>query len=288
MAHASLTPAHLKGASQNEAVANCFRVANQALRWGFDPFAIMDETYVVHGRLGYQGKLVAAVVNARAGLKDRLRYEHTGTGADRTVTVSGQFKDENEPRTITLSIKQALTDNKMWKTDPDQKLVYSGVTKWARRHCPEIMLGVLTDDDVDAIAQRAQETDTRPLGGIDFRRKRELEPETSVEPQGPGEVSQADTVNAAVRDGIKKEQSAEPSAPASGASYPLEFWAQSVVMEIDSKIDRATSGGDLIGVGAQLDQHQEHLGPHYDRLMGKLQAVMAEYDKRPAATGKKK
>lgn len=152
MALATLTPKHLKGATLDETLANCFRVVNQAMRWGFDPFAVVDETYVVHGRLGYQGKLVAAVINARAGLKKRLSPTYTGEGTGRTVTISGHFDGEDEPRTVTLSVAQAKTDNQLWQKDPDQKLFYSGVIKWARRHCPELILGVMTDEDLDRMA----------------------------------------------------------------------------------------------------------------------------------------
>jgi hypothetical protein len=54
-----------------------------------------------------------------------------------------------------LSVGQAKTSNKMWTSDPDQKLVYSGATKWARRHCPEIMLGVLTDQDLEVMRENS-------------------------------------------------------------------------------------------------------------------------------------
>ncbi len=164
MAAASLLPDHLrmtgpknhkKLLSPDQVNANCFRVVNQSLRWRMDPFAVVDCTYVVANKLGYEGKLIAAVVNARAGLIGRLSYTFTGSGDERTVTVSGQFRGESEARTIDLSVKQAKTDNQMWRTDPDQKLVYSGATKWARRYCPEIVLGVLTDDDLEHIEATA-------------------------------------------------------------------------------------------------------------------------------------
>jgi len=152
MAHSSITPKHLRGGSVKETIANCFRVANQAIRWGMDPFSIQDETYLVGGRLGYSGKLVAAVINARAGLAERLKYEYSGSGDGRTVLVSGQLQGEATPRTITLSVKDVKTDNFMWQKHPDQKLAYNGAVHWARRHCPEIMLGVLTEDDLDLMA----------------------------------------------------------------------------------------------------------------------------------------
>jgi hypothetical protein len=161
MARASLIPDHLCRDKRGEftfeqIVGNCLLIVNQAVRWAMDPFAVAPETYVVRGRLGFQGKLVAAVVNSRAGIKGRLSYNFEGQGDGRTVTVTGKFEDEDKPRAVTLSVGQAKTDNTMWTTDPDQKLVYSGSTKWARRHCPEIMLGVLTDDDLERMTINAQ------------------------------------------------------------------------------------------------------------------------------------
>lgn len=167
MALASLIPDHLKGKGRehdahNVTVANCFMVINQAQRWNVDPFSIAPETYVVAGKLGYQGKLIAAIVNSRAGLKRNLDYTFEGSGDERTVTVIGEFEREDKARTITLQVKDAKTDNKMWVKDPDQKLVYSGSTKWARRYCPEVLLGVLTDDDLDLMRTERELKDVTP------------------------------------------------------------------------------------------------------------------------------
>lgn len=163
MASSSLLPLHLsekKGTPYPfETVrANCFRIVNQALRWGIDPFAMVDETYVVSGKLGYQGKLVAAIVNTRANLKSRLSYKFEGVGDNRIVTVIGTFDGEDETRESTLRLGDAKTDNGMWRKDPDQKLIYSAVVKWARRYCPEVILGVLTDDDIDRMQAQTPPT----------------------------------------------------------------------------------------------------------------------------------
>jgi hypothetical protein len=157
MSRASLIPQHLKGGTKEETAANCFLVVNQALRWHMDPFLIAPETYAIQGKLGYQGKLVAAVINTRAGLAEKLRYDFSGEkGTDSfTVTVSGRFEGEAEPRTVSVSVGQAKTQNQMWTKDPEQKLVYTGSIRWARRHKPEIIMGVVTDEDLDAIKEQA-------------------------------------------------------------------------------------------------------------------------------------
>lgn len=156
MSSASLIPDHIwrtkEGNLPPEVVkANCFLIVNQALRWGIDPFAAAPETYVVGGKLGFQGKLVAAIINYRAPIESNLDYSFEGKGDALTITVSATIKGESKPRTVTLSVAQGKTSNQMWTKDPEQKLVYSGATKWARRHCPEVILGVLTDDDIDRI-----------------------------------------------------------------------------------------------------------------------------------------
>ena len=184
MAGASLIPDHFRKDKQGEleperVLSNCFLVVNQAVRWGMDPFAVAPETYSVGGKLAFQGKLVAAVVNARAGLKKRLEYTFSGAGENRMVTVSGTFQDELEPRTVTLCLKDAHTQNDMWRKDPDQKLIYSASVKWARRHCPEIVLGVSTEDDPERMPEGAA-AQPKPVFG------RKVAPE--VLPK-PGETS---------------------------------------------------------------------------------------------------
>lgn len=157
MGRASLIPKHLKGGTKEETAANCFLVVNQALRWHMDPFSIAPETYEVQGKLGYQGKLIAAVINTRAGLAEKLKYVFTGKKGtdDFTVTVSGRFEGEAEPRLVDVSVGQAKTQNQMWTKDPEQKLVYTGSIRWARRHAPEVIMGVMTDDDLDVIREQA-------------------------------------------------------------------------------------------------------------------------------------
>ena len=159
MASANLIPKHLREDKNGEfhpdtIRANCFIIVNQAIRWGFDPFSLLKECYVVGGVLGWQGKLVCAVINARAGLKQNLDFTFTGKKGtpEYEVTVHGTFKGEDKERIVTLTVAEAKTANDIWVRDPEQKLCYSGAIKWSRRHAPEIVLGVLTEDDVDKIA----------------------------------------------------------------------------------------------------------------------------------------
>jgi len=152
MAASQFLPPHLKSkASQAETIANCYQVIVQAQRWEMDPYQVAGHTFAVGGRLGYDGQLIASVVHARSNLDGRLRCTYDGTGDSRRITITGRFRDEDEPRTIEMTVGQgkAATQqvHRMWTSDPDQKLWYSGVLKWARRHCPEVVLGVRAEDE---------------------------------------------------------------------------------------------------------------------------------------------
>jgi hypothetical protein len=157
MASATLIPEHLRQTRKGEPFTpeqvkcNCFRLINQALRWGVDPWSIIDDSFVTGGKLGYQGKVIAALVNTKAPIKQRLKDSYSGTKGsdDFTITVSGTFIGEEEPREVTLSVGEAKTENQMWRSDPSQKLWYSAVVRWARKYCPELVVGVFTEDDAE-------------------------------------------------------------------------------------------------------------------------------------------
>jgi len=144
MASAKLVPAALQ-----KSPADCLMVIQQAVRWQMDPFAVAQECSVIQGKLMHSGKLVAAVVNARGNLTQRLSFDYHGEGESRSITVSGQLQGEAEPRTVIVWLRDAKTGNRVWTTQPDQQLMYHGCRVWARRHTPELMLGVWSPEEFD-------------------------------------------------------------------------------------------------------------------------------------------
>src|SRR6059058_4980863 len=117
-------------------------VMEQSMRWNMSPFAVAMETSFIQGKPMFSGKIVGAAVQSSGALAGRLSYEYSGAGDDRTVIVSGTLRGESEPRTVTVRVRDAKTSNKVWQTQTDQQLAYHGNRVWARRHAPEVMLGV--------------------------------------------------------------------------------------------------------------------------------------------------
>ena len=141
----------------DQIMANCFMVVNQAVRWNMDPFAVAQCASVIHGKLMWEGKLVAAVIDAKLGI--RLKYTFVNDEPNRNpedqrlgVVVSGQFNDEDEPRTIEGTVQRWHKGAKSpWANPADWKrqLRYMGAREWARAHAPAIMLGVIAEDEAE-------------------------------------------------------------------------------------------------------------------------------------------
>ena len=139
-------PKHLRGNA-----GACMAVALQALQWEMNPFAVASKSYSVNGIIAYEAQLIAAVVNTRSGIKGRLRYDFIGEGKELSCKVTG-ILDDTECTYETPPVEAIQPKNSpLWKTDPRQQLGYYAARSWARRHCPEVLLGIYDRDEAVGI-----------------------------------------------------------------------------------------------------------------------------------------
>lgn len=168
-----MVPAHYRGKPEA-----CMATVMQAARWGMDPFAVAQKTHIVSGTLGYEAQLVNAVITTMAPTKDRIHYEWFGPWEnvigrfqERTsskgnkyiapawsladeqgvgVKVWATLKGEEQPRVLELLLSQAQVRNStLWASDPRQQLAYLAVKRWSRLYCPDVILGVYSDDELE-------------------------------------------------------------------------------------------------------------------------------------------
>lgn len=204
MSECAYVPADLlKGNTDNAKIANCFLVVNQAVRWGMDPFALAQTAYFVQGKLGFEGKTIAAAINSDHRLKGRLNYEFSGKGDIMMITVSGTFRDTGETKTITGSVSMWKTSQGLWAKDPEQALVYRGSRQWARRWMPDRLLGIYSSDELDEISARDVPTGQRAARMKDVTPARQqplLDIPDDVDPPAPAEASQDEATDETLAD----------------------------------------------------------------------------------------
>lgn len=139
-------PKHLRGVP-----GACLGVVVQAIEWRMSPFAVANKSYSVNDRLAYEAQLVHAVVLQRAPIKGRIKVEYSGTGDSRVCRVWAELRDGGEVVDYVSPAFGRITpkNSPLWKTDPDQQHFYFSVRALARRHFPDVVLGVYAVDEID-------------------------------------------------------------------------------------------------------------------------------------------
>ena len=155
----SLTVKDKKPLEFDAVLGNCFLVVNQAARWNADPFAVAQCVSVVRGKICYEGKLIAAIIAAKLGV--RLSYVWNDLPGDNLgIIVSGTIPGETDSRSIAGTVGQWKTtgDNSPWPKNPRNMLAYRGAREWGRLHASDIMLGVYSPDELEDLTDNMRAT----------------------------------------------------------------------------------------------------------------------------------
>jgi len=136
---------------------SCMEIVDRAMAWNMSAFAVAHCSFEVKGRIGYEGKLIAAACESTAALTaDGFDFEYSGEGRNRKITVTATVRGQSKPRTVELDFENAHTVdkqgnvNKQWVKDVDQMLCYAGVRKWVRRWRPGVLLGVYSREELQS------------------------------------------------------------------------------------------------------------------------------------------
>ena len=162
LASSNLVPVHFQ-----KSVANCVIALNLADRLMVDPFMLMQNMYVVHGRPGIEGKLAIALIEG-SGRFSPLKFEFAGEGktekgiaragsctAYATELASGEII-KGPPVTWEMAVAEGWTKPKgtetsKWQTLPDLMYRYRSAMFFARVNCPGALLGLRTIDELEEI-----------------------------------------------------------------------------------------------------------------------------------------
>lgn len=206
---AGFIPKHLIGRPEA-----CFAVVNRSLVWNLDPYAVAACTYQTpNGSIGYEGKLVAAVLEASGRIAGGIEHEHFGdwsrvTGRFRKnkspkgfeyavpdwkpedeiglgVEISAQLRGEAKPRRYRMLLVQAYPRNStLWALDPMTQLVYLATRRFANLRVPNLFMGLPFDrEDLDETGpDNARDvTPARPTRA-DFESEGGAPPKAKAEP----------------------------------------------------------------------------------------------------------
>lgn len=181
---------------------DCLIAIDTAMRLNVAPLMLLQNSYIVHGRPGMEAKLVIALVNNSGGFTDPLEYEVEGDDpAEKSYRVRAFATRASTGKVlygpwITWSIVKAEgwdgKSGSKWKTMPGLMFAYRAAAWFARMHCPEVLMGMQTVDELDDTGDRrkVESQDVTAMNGIagakaKLQQQAEQQPESSEPDASP-------------------------------------------------------------------------------------------------------
>lgn len=203
--NSSIMNPEIRGNGPEQCFSNLMLLSDQSDRWKLPLVAIVQETSIVHGKLVFSGKLIAAALQSSLGIKlfpwftgergaiDYRVYLSDVSWDDMTdeqmdalrpgVQIRGRrIVDGSVGEWRTLQ-KNSTNPTPAWTGAATQnQLIYRGSREWARRFESAHMLGVYGDDEIDQIQSRMDRArDVTPVAGLSTGFTKPAEPQAEPE-----------------------------------------------------------------------------------------------------------
>ncbi|HSW63119.1 MAG TPA: hypothetical protein VLH56_07410 [Dissulfurispiraceae bacterium] len=159
---------------------NCFLAFTMAQQVGMNPFAFMQKTYMVGGKLAMEAQLIIALLNTRGPFKDPVQWEFTGEGKERACTAYATHKVTGSrcEATVTWAMvegekwHQKERGVSKWLTMPDMMFRYRSASFLASLYCPEVKFGMMTleeAEDIDGVTVVSPTKPAPPVSPLDAK-----------------------------------------------------------------------------------------------------------------------
>jgi hypothetical protein len=156
-------PMALKSTSE-ATIVNAMLILELAHLHQESPITIAQSLQIIQGKVGWDAKYIIAKMNKHGVFSSRVGFEVKGAGDSLSVTAFATLKETGERTSATCDMKMAKaegwTKNSKYQSMPEQMLVYRSANFLARRHCPEIYVGLYTGDEIEDIAYSSIEGST--------------------------------------------------------------------------------------------------------------------------------
>lgn len=164
LAGSNMVPAQYQGTA---GVGNCMIALNLAERLNVDVFGLMQTSYVVHGRPGFEAKLLIALFNANTRLFiPPLRWENKGDfpegedagcrayAKDREThdILYGDWIDFNMVKKMGWFDKKGpdgTSSSNFWRTMKGQMFRYRAASFFINAYEPGLKMGIMTIDELE-------------------------------------------------------------------------------------------------------------------------------------------
>lgn len=163
IAQADIIPSHYRGKP-----ANVFIAVQSALRMNLDPMMVMQNTFVISGKLGMNSAFAISLANGSGCLKSGITYDIEGSEDSLKVTAKATLKSSGVEISYSIGMKEAMaegwTKNPKYSSLPELMLRYRAATLLIRTHMPEVLNGMhMTEELEDVESAKTMRTVESPV-----------------------------------------------------------------------------------------------------------------------------
>lgn len=142
-----MVPAHFQGKAED-----CMVAVMMARQLGVDPLLALQNVQVINGRPGFSASFAIGMANTRGPFSGPITWSTQGQGDTLSVTAQATVRATGEVVATTVDMAMAKAEgwvkNPKYRTIPEQMLRYRAATWLIRLHCPEVLLGLSTADEL--------------------------------------------------------------------------------------------------------------------------------------------
>ena len=149
LSQSTIVPAHFQ---RNE--ANCLVAISQAQKLDIDPFTVMQNMYMIQGKISWSSSFLIAMINASGKYDMELQFDEEEKDSKPYSCKCWTEKDGRKVDGVKVTMDMAddegwtKKNGSKWKTLPALMLRYRSASFFAKLNCPELTNGFYTKEEL--------------------------------------------------------------------------------------------------------------------------------------------
>ena len=136
--------------------SNCLIAIEQANRLNMSPFMVMQNLYIIQGKPSWSSKFLIAMINGSKKFDSELQYDEKKDASGKPYScLAWTMKNGRRVEGMEVTMDMAKDEGWLakngskWKTLPALMLRYRAASFFANLNCPELTLGIYTQEEYE-------------------------------------------------------------------------------------------------------------------------------------------
>lgn len=167
-------------------IPNCMIAMELSQRTGMNELMVMQNLHIIQGRPSWASTFAIAAINSSKRFKTQLNFQVEGSGETLSCIAFATGHDDSRYESPKITMSMAVAEGwvsksgSKWKTMPELMIRYRAAAFFSRLFCPELLLGMQTEDEVNDVVSLPEWNDVEFLKAL-FKEKFDLVPEIERE-----------------------------------------------------------------------------------------------------------